>query len=249
MAWIIGGSNQYLIRKTIFEVDDFVVSWDKHYNPGSNVLGANMGPTWVLSAPDGPHVGPMNLAIGECIVLPGIVPFAFLRLGAARALSWGDDRTNVPSPQPRHVGHGGRQQAPRHHRHRPPGRLSGGHGAGVTCEELAIGIDVVDPSLRVRLAMVSGLETRGITWWGTPLTTLTPLYLYGQPPLRSLWCHQMETFSASLSLWTGKSVDSPHKETVTRTFYVSLLSVQTKCWTNTWLTGSSRRHDGHLTSP
>ena len=23
-----------------------------------------MGPTWVLSAPDGPHVGPMNLAIG-----------------------------------------------------------------------------------------------------------------------------------------------------------------------------------------
>ena len=27
------------------------------------VHGANMGPTWVLSAPDGPHVGPMNLAI------------------------------------------------------------------------------------------------------------------------------------------------------------------------------------------
>ena len=31
--------------------------------PGSKVHGANMGPTWVLSAPDGPHVGPMNLAI------------------------------------------------------------------------------------------------------------------------------------------------------------------------------------------
>ena len=28
------------------------------------VHGANMGPTWVLSSPDGPHVGPMNLAIG-----------------------------------------------------------------------------------------------------------------------------------------------------------------------------------------
>ena len=28
--------------------------------------GANMGPTWALSAPDGPHVGPMNLAIREC---------------------------------------------------------------------------------------------------------------------------------------------------------------------------------------
>ena len=28
--------------------------------PGSKVHGANMGPTWVLSAPDGPHVGPLN---------------------------------------------------------------------------------------------------------------------------------------------------------------------------------------------
>ena len=31
--------------------------------PDNNVYWANMGPTWVLSAPDGPHVGPMNLAI------------------------------------------------------------------------------------------------------------------------------------------------------------------------------------------
>ena len=31
--------------------------------PDSKVHGANMAPTWVLSAPDGPHVGPMNLAI------------------------------------------------------------------------------------------------------------------------------------------------------------------------------------------
>ena len=34
-----------------------------HYDPDSKVHGANTGPTWVLSAPDGPHVGPMNLAI------------------------------------------------------------------------------------------------------------------------------------------------------------------------------------------
>ena len=27
------------------------------------IHGASMGPTWVLSAPYGPHVGPMNLAI------------------------------------------------------------------------------------------------------------------------------------------------------------------------------------------
>ena len=31
--------------------------------PDSKVHGAIMGPAWVLSAPDGPHVGPMNLAI------------------------------------------------------------------------------------------------------------------------------------------------------------------------------------------
>ena len=36
--------------------------YDK-YCPDSIVHGANMGPTWVLSAPDGPHIGPINLAI------------------------------------------------------------------------------------------------------------------------------------------------------------------------------------------
>ena len=34
-------------------------------NPDSKVHGANMGPIWVLSAPGGPHVGLMNLAIWE----------------------------------------------------------------------------------------------------------------------------------------------------------------------------------------
>ena len=29
----------------------------------SKVHRANIGPIWVLSAPDGPHVGPMNFAI------------------------------------------------------------------------------------------------------------------------------------------------------------------------------------------
>ena len=33
--------------------------------PDSKAHGAIMGPTWVLSTPDGPHVGPMNLAIGD----------------------------------------------------------------------------------------------------------------------------------------------------------------------------------------
>ena len=34
-----------------------------HHFPDSKVHGANMGSTWVLSVPDGPHVGPMNFAI------------------------------------------------------------------------------------------------------------------------------------------------------------------------------------------
>ena len=34
-------------------------------NPDSKVHGANMGPTWVLLAPDGPHVVPMNLPIRD----------------------------------------------------------------------------------------------------------------------------------------------------------------------------------------
>ena len=38
-----------------------------HVYPDKKVHGANMGPTWVLSAPDGPHVGPMNLAIRVCL--------------------------------------------------------------------------------------------------------------------------------------------------------------------------------------
>ena len=36
---------------------------DIHGSPDSKVHGANMEPTWVLSAPSGPHVGPMNLAV------------------------------------------------------------------------------------------------------------------------------------------------------------------------------------------
>ena len=40
-----------------------------YYYPDSKVHGANMGPTWVMSAPDGPHVGPMNLAIRVVFVL------------------------------------------------------------------------------------------------------------------------------------------------------------------------------------
>ena len=34
-----------------------------YVSPDSKIHGANMGPTWVLPAPGGPHVGHINLAI------------------------------------------------------------------------------------------------------------------------------------------------------------------------------------------
>ena len=41
--------------------------------PDSKVHGANMGPAWVLSAPDGPHIGPMNLAISDVLCFSSFV--------------------------------------------------------------------------------------------------------------------------------------------------------------------------------
>ena len=38
-----------------------------HNIPDSKVHGTNIGLTWVLSAPDGPHVGPMKLAVRDTI--------------------------------------------------------------------------------------------------------------------------------------------------------------------------------------
>ena len=38
-------------------------------SPDSKVHGANMGPTWVLSAPYGHHVGPTNLALWDLLII------------------------------------------------------------------------------------------------------------------------------------------------------------------------------------
>ena len=40
--------------------------------PDSKLHGAYMGPIWVLSARDGPHVGPMNLAIRDISVITSV---------------------------------------------------------------------------------------------------------------------------------------------------------------------------------
>ena len=45
--------------------------------PYSKIHWAHMGPTWVLSAPGRPHVGPMNLAIRD-----GTVPFGSFNISS-----------------------------------------------------------------------------------------------------------------------------------------------------------------------
>ena len=59
LCWIVWWQNfSVLIIYAILSGWFTLVSY-----PDSKVHGAKMGPTWVLSAPDGPHVGLMNLAI------------------------------------------------------------------------------------------------------------------------------------------------------------------------------------------
>ena len=81
-VWVLGRRNKISIRNLIYLrenrfLEAHVTYWlqpisikmclkpSYYIIPDSKVHGANMGPTLVLSAPDGPHVGPMNLAIGD----------------------------------------------------------------------------------------------------------------------------------------------------------------------------------------
>ena len=65
---IILVNNKYIGIVKIPEVSKVVKPRDDAGSlPDSKFHGANMGSTWVLSAPDGPHVGPMNLAIRDCL--------------------------------------------------------------------------------------------------------------------------------------------------------------------------------------
>ena len=56
------------IKKTYVKYWDSIGPSGLNPYPDSTVHGANMGPNWVLSDPEGPHVGPMNLAIRVLLV-------------------------------------------------------------------------------------------------------------------------------------------------------------------------------------
>ena len=92
--WPVNSPHKWPVTRKIFPLDDVIMitstslrdqwvntSWDVQYNfkalskcmylrhnetnPDSKIHAANMGPTWVLAAPGGPHVDPMNLVIRE----------------------------------------------------------------------------------------------------------------------------------------------------------------------------------------
>ena len=67
-AWVYFSMLRWMLicvtKRDPCEFSAILVRWKLSY-PDSKFHGANMGPTWVLSAPDGPHVDPMNLAIRE----------------------------------------------------------------------------------------------------------------------------------------------------------------------------------------
>ena len=70
LKWILNQIILIFIKEIIFQTVQALwckmVVFTAFYLYGSHINkahGANMGPTLVLSAPDEPHVGPMNLAI------------------------------------------------------------------------------------------------------------------------------------------------------------------------------------------
>ena len=71
--WKYGCTTMLLLEKHMFlQINKSVITRTlSKTNTDSKVHGANMGPTWVLSAPDGPMLSPWTLLSGnECRHLP-----------------------------------------------------------------------------------------------------------------------------------------------------------------------------------
>ena len=62
LSLLLQSSKQYYAALDFIIMESDWTIYNYTY-PDSKVHGANMGPTLVLSTPDGPHVGPMNFAI------------------------------------------------------------------------------------------------------------------------------------------------------------------------------------------
>ena len=61
--------NHMVLEYLYYFIISFQNAWNTfHKIPDSKVYRANMGPTWGLQDPCGPHVGPMNLAIWNAVL-------------------------------------------------------------------------------------------------------------------------------------------------------------------------------------
>ena len=67
VPWVIRSVLNLLITRNHFCSHQFHSRYVYNRTPDSKVHGANMGPTLVLSAPGGPHVGPWILPSGQYI--------------------------------------------------------------------------------------------------------------------------------------------------------------------------------------
>ena len=89
----ITASDENLVKSAAYRFDNF---------PDSKVQVAHMGPTWVLSAPGGPHVGPMNLAIR--VLMQSVTKWlilSYLILSHRHKYAWTRYRNQWPwPPQP-----------------------------------------------------------------------------------------------------------------------------------------------------
>ena len=64
LAWLYDlQTNERLHHSTQWPVSKWSMCTSADSVPDSKVHGANMGPIWAWQYPDGPHVGPMSLAI------------------------------------------------------------------------------------------------------------------------------------------------------------------------------------------
>ena len=68
IIWVNGSHES--MKNYITKTKHSTMVWWKYsmgHTPVSKVHGANMGPIWGRQDPGGPHVGPMNLAIWDCL--------------------------------------------------------------------------------------------------------------------------------------------------------------------------------------
>ena len=67
LAWISCWTNIWVTGDYSCDTTEIILERSPISTPDNKFHVVHMGPTWVLSSPGGPHVGPMNLALRDCL--------------------------------------------------------------------------------------------------------------------------------------------------------------------------------------